>query len=537
MLETLQALVKEQNLDAYLLPMADQFQNEYVPAHAARIQTMCGFTGSAGTLVVLPDRAVLFTDGRYSIQAAQEVPNNVEVVNIRDASPAAWLEKELGSNAHIGADAWQYTIQQWQQLEQRFCHLTTTENLADQAWKNKPEAPSAPVFLHDEIYAGKSYTEKWQALAAHFPLLITESASLCWLLNIRGDDTPCTPLLNGFAILENENITVCCDVEKIPDSVKKARPEVVFLHMEEISNVVHIAKLHYDPTGCPAALKAHLAADAIAAPNPILLQKACKNSTEQAGMIACHKRDGAALQEVLNWIAAQTAGSFTELDVVAQLNNARAKQELFHDISFPPIVGYGSNGAIVHYHATENTNKTIEAGSLLLMDSGGQYLDGTTDVTRTIAIGTPTRQMQEDYTRVLKGHIALALAVFPRGTTGTQLDVLARQYLWQAGDNFDHGTGHGVGHFLSVHEGPQGISTRPNHVALQEGMILSNEPGIYREGEYGIRIENLVMVQAHPEYDGFLHFITLTHAPYDDTLIIESWLNEAEQEYLDNYKI
>jgi len=547
-------------LDGFIVPRADEHQGEYVPPRGLRLAWLTGFTGSAGLAIVLRDRAALFVDGRYTLQAAAQVNAGLfEIHHLIDEPPAQWVTASLSADAVLAYDPWLHTPQEVERFraaaERAGAVLrAVSDNPLDGVWPGQPAAPIAPVVPHLERFSGESAQSKRARLGRALQqdgiteVVLTMPESIAWLLNIRGGDVPHTPLPLSFAILRQDGtVTLFIDRRKLAPGIEHhlgnqvtvAPPEGLGPALDDLA--AEGGRVQVDPATAAAWVfnrleaakaKIHRAAD------PCLLPKACKNAAEVDGTRAAHRRDGAALTRFLAWLAREAPrGDLSEIAASDQLEAFRRENEHFRDLSFPTISGAGSNGAIVHYRATPEIEKRLEPGTLYLLDSGAQYLDGTTDVTRTIAIGEPTQEMRDRFTRVLKGHIALALARFPKGTTGTQLDGFARRALWQKGLDYDHGTGHGVGSYLGVHEGPQRISKAVNGQALLPGMIVSNEPGYYKTGAYGIRIENLVLVQpsegvAERE---MLRFETLTLAPIDRNLIEPSLLEDDEIGWLDAY--
>jgi len=546
--------------DGLIVPRADEHQGEYVPPRGQRLAWLTGFTGSAGLAIVLRDRAALFVDGRYTLQAAAQVDTKLfEIHHLIDEPPAQWLAAALAAGAVLAYDPWLHTpheIDRFRTAAEKAGAVlrAVSDNPLDRVWPGQPAAPIAPVVPHPERFSGESAHSKRTRLGHALQeegiaaVVVTMPESIAWLLNIRGGDVPHTPLPLSFAILRQDgSVTLFIDRRKLApglerhlgDQVTIAPPEELGPALDDLAGTG--ARVQVDPATAAAWVfdrldaanaKIHRAAD------PCLLPKACKNSAEVEGTRAAHRRDGAALTRFLAWLAREAPkGRLSEIAASDRLEAFRRANENFRDLSFSTISGAGSNGAIVHYRAMPETEKRLEPGTLYLLDSGAQYLDGTTDVTRTIAIGEPTQEMRDRFTRVLKGHIALALARFPKGTTGTQLDGFARRALWQEGLDYDHGTGHGVGSYLGVHEGPQRISKAVNGQPLLPGMIVSNEPGYYKAGAYGIRIENLVLVQpsqATAERE-MLGFETLTLAPIDRNLIDPSLLEDEEIAWLDAY--
>src|SRR5215470_1879986 len=557
----LRAELRRRGLDGFIVPHADRYQNEYLPACEERLAWLTGFSGSAGVAVVLADRAVLFVDGRYTLQAREQVdPAAFAIEHLVERPPETWLEQNLAAGSKLGYDPWLHTIAGAEKLaktcEAAGASLVPVEtNPIDAVWTDRPAPPQGPVVLHDLRFAGEDASAKLARVAAEVgkaradALVVSDPHAVAWAFNIRGGDIAHTPVPLAFALVPKEGRpALYVDGRKLTNTVRD--------RLEELADVREPSALEPDLGALGAAgrsvrLDQAIAADALArgvtgaggkvarASDPIALMKAIKNAVEIDGARAAHVRDGAAVARFLAWFDREApSGKLTEIDAVEALESFRRDTGQLKDVSFPTIAGSGPNGAIVHYRVTRASNRRINPGELFLVDSGGQYQDGTTDITRTIAVGAPSAEMRDRFTRVLKGHIAIARAVFPDGTTGAQLDSFARQYLWAAGLDFDHGTGHGVGSYLSVHEGPARISklgTSP----LRRGMILSNEPGYYRSGAYGIRIENLVLVVAAPPVAGgekeLNAFETLTLAPIDRRLIEPSLLTHDERRWLDDY--
>jgi Xaa-Pro aminopeptidase len=569
-LQALRASLARDGLSAYLLPVHDESLGEYPPAHRRRLEWLCGFSGSAGWAIVTADKAVMLVDGRYTLQVRDQVDVALyETHNSADMPPMQWLAKALAGvkNPTIGYDAWLISHLQasrWQnvlakKLERDVIWVADKSNRIDALWQDRPADPLAPAVVWPVAYSGRSRAEKETLLAAVMEatgldaVLLTNPESPCWLLNLRGADLPTTPQLNCTALVQRSGkqltVSLFVALEKISEQVKAdALAGVKILPESELANALKqlpkAIRLGVDPASTPrAATLALEAADVawIAGDDPCLLPRACKHHDEQTGMREAHRRDGLAVVQFLHWLdetlSTQASGAWpTEIEIGEKILEFRSAQPDFWGPSFETIAGFGSNGAIVHYRAEPHSNLQLQEGSLLLLDSGGQYPMGTTDITRTIAIGEPTQEMKERNTRVLAGHITLANAVFPQGTAGSQLDVLARAPLWEVGLDFDHGTGHGVGTFLNVHEGPQRISKRAgDHVALQPGMVVSNEPGYYKTGEYGIRIENLVMVVEDDVAEDFLRFDTITCVPIDRRLIVPELLSDEQREWLNSY--
>jgi Xaa-Pro aminopeptidase len=546
-----------QGLTGFVVPSPDEQQCEYTPVYAKRLGWLTGFTGSAGTAVLSLDQAAMFVDGRYTLQAATQTGELFEQQHITHNPPKQWIAAKLKPGTILGYDPWLHTAVDVAALRMAVVKaggklVACTRNPIDAVWKDQPATPIAPIVPQALKYAGKKASEKIAAIGKRlsderiFALIVTDADSVAWLLNIRGGDVAHSPLPLGFAIVYSDcHVDLFCDQRKISPRLAKHLGRNVYTYpretFSETLDWLAETRVQIDRTTAAAYIVDRLTAvcaDIVWATDPCKLPKAVKNKVELAGAMNAHRRDGVALTRFLGWVKKAAAqGTLTELEVAAQLHAFRRQGELFRDLSFTTIVGAGAHGAIVHYQATPESNCRIEPDSLLLVDSGAQYLDGTTDVTRTVAIGTPTVEMRDRFTRVLKGHIALANTRFPAGTTGHELDVLARHALWQVGLDYDHGTGHGVGSYLGVHEGPHGIGKKPS-VPLLPGMIVSNEPGYYKKGEYGIRIENLVFVREIniPGAERpMLGFETLTVAPIDLDLVDVSLLNGAEIDWLNSY--
>jgi Xaa-Pro aminopeptidase len=548
-------------LDGFLVPLADEHQGEYVPKHASRLKWLTGFTGSAGLAVVLADRAALFVDGRYTLQAAEQVDGDLfEIHHLADQPPTDWVGEALAKDARLGFDAWLHTgdgAGRYRRAAEKSGAKLFAEdtNPIDAVWRHQPPPPLSPIAIHDTAHTGKTSLIKRQeiakilARAGEDAVVLTQPDSIAWLANIRGGDVPYTPFVLAFAVLDKDtNLNIYTDRRKLPARVEAAlEPGITILPRGDFEGALGLLgqaglRVRADSAGVSEAILAALKAAGAKlsmAEDPCALPKACKNETELAGTRHAHQLDGVALCRFLAWLDREAgSGQLTEMSAADRLEAFRRECDDVQGLSFPTISGAGANGAIVHYRVTKESDKRLEADSLYLVDSGAQYPGGTTDVTRTVAIGTPTAEMIEMFTRVLKGHIALASAVFPDGTTGSQLDALARAPLWRAGLDYDHGTGHGVGSYLGVHEGPHRISKMPSRVAMKPGMVVSNEPGFYRTGAYGIRIENLLYVRAHGQNTGpkaFYGFDVLTLAPIDLNLVDRDMLDRGEVEWLNGY--
>lgn len=546
-IESLQKLLKDLNLDCFIVPRSDRYQGEYVVEADERLAWFTGFTGSAGIALVFQDHVALFVDGRYTLQAEQQVTDPaIRIIPLMEQSPYSYASKY--GNITIGFDPWLMSVKDYAhwKTNTQFT-LIPINNPIDLLWTDRPLRPTNPVVLHDESYSGQSLAEKLGLIYEELEKLKTDALlvmapdNMCWALNCRGSDFPFTPLVDWFGIIEKgKGVHVFCDQAKISPSILLYFGNRVQIHpIEQLSDVMlKFESIILDPEITPIYIHQLIKDKGILKSDPITLLKSCKSSTELDGIRAAHLRDGVALTKFLCWLDTENLEDHNEITVANKLEEFRQENNLYQGPSFPTISGYADHGAIVHYRATDKSAKQL-GQNLLLIDSGGQYLDGTTDVTRTITLGEPTIEQKTNYTLVLKGHITLAMSQFPVGTTGSQLDVLARFHLWQHGLDYDHGTGHGVGHYLNVHEGPQRISKAGNATALKPGMILSNEPGYYKNGHYGIRIENLVAVQktqTHYERD-MLCFETLTLAPMDRRLIDETILTSAEWQWLNAYHI
>lgn len=568
-LGALRTEMKKRGIDGFFIPRADEFQGEYVPERADRLAWVTGFTGSAGYAVVLNDSAAFFTDGRYTLQAREQVDaKDFQICSLSEdqppaptMTPAEWIEKNLPAGATFGIDPWVHTPHDMKKIKDAVEKAGGTlvllqDNPLDAAWQNQPPAPLAPVVPHPIEYAGQESLEKRQNLAKALAakdadaIAITLPEEICWLLNIRGGDVPCTPFALSYAIAHKDgSVDWFIDERKVTEDTQKWIGADVRIHApEEFSKAIEKLAadgktIWLDPASAPVKAQDIIttAGGTVQAErSPVQLMKAKKNTVEIQGSINAHIRDGVAITRFLAALSEQgAAAKHDELSATQLLQDIRAGGDKFRGLSFDTISGAGGNGAIVHYRSAPETNKPLLAGPVYLVDSGAQYLDGTTDITRTIAVDTPTQEMKENFTRVLKGHIAVAMATFPEGTTGDKLDEKARASLKEVGLDYAHGTGHGVGSYLSVHEGPCGISPRATTVPLEPGMIISNEPGYYKEGAYGIRIETLVTVieTGHTNEDGkkMLGFKTLTLAPVDRNLIEPALMSEDELTWLNNY--
>jgi len=551
--------MKSLGIGAFLVPHADEHQNEYLPASAERLAWLTGFTGSAGFAIVTTDRAVLFVDGRYTLQAADQTdPAVISIESLIDTPPSTWLAANAKKGTRIGFDPWLTTLSERKRFDKAAAkagaELISVENPVDTIWRDRPATPAGPAYLHPLLHAGKPAVEKIADIAEAIRKagadwhVVVSLVSLAWLFNLRGGDIAHIPLAFGFALVPSEGRPLLflarhrldrATLDELSAIVELREPGSL---LEGIRDLAKGRKFLCDPDTVSVAVASAIAeagGEVIEGSDPCALPRATKNEAEIAGSRAAHLRDGVAMVRFLAWLDRQKPGTVDEIGAASRLEEFRASaaREMnseLREVSFDTISGAGANGAIVHYRVTEATNRAIEDNSLYLVDSGGQYVDGTTDITRTVAIGLPPAGAVDDFILVLKGHIAIATTRFPAGTRGMDIDAFARRSLWQVGKDYAHGTGHGVGSFLSVHEGPAAISRRGTE-PLKAGMILSNEPGFYRQGLYGIRIENLILVRETADYPGFLEFETLTLSPVDRRLINPAALSPDERRWLNAY--
>ena len=563
-LKALREQLKADQLDGFVVPLTDEHMSEYVGSYAQRLAWLTGFEGSAGSAVVLPQEAAIFVDGRYTLQVRGQVDGkDWSYQSVPETSVADWLKDHAPQGARIGYDPWLHS-RDWvrkatEALAARGAELVAVEqNPIDKVWSDRPEASKAHLAVQPEKYTGRSSADKRQEIADWLTAQGADAAvlsaldSIAWAFNVRGQDVSRTPVALAFALVRSDGTAdLFVNPEKISPEVQQHLGNGVRLHdrnaFEAALRELKGQTVAVDPERAVAAIFEALdkaGAKVIPVRDPTILPKAIKNAVEIAGQKSAQYRDGAAIARFLRWVETEAPkGNVDELKASDRLEALRREDPELRDLSFDSISGAGPNGAIVHYRSSEKTNRKLEMDSIYLIDSGGQYLDGTTDITRTVVVGEPTDEMRDRFTRVLKGHIAVATAVFPKGTRGTQLDSFARRPLWEAGLDYAHGTGHGVGSFLAVHEGPQRIapvtsSQSGGDEPLQAGMIISNEPGYYKTGEYGIRIENLVLVVDKP-IEGAeketLGFETLTFAPIERRLVDVSMLSDAELGWLNNY--
>lgn len=563
-LRALRDQLKRDRLDGFVVPLTDEHMSEYVGGYAQRLAWLTGFQGSAGAAAVLPEAAAIFTDGRYTLQVRQQVDgDHWAYVGVPQTSIAAWLAENAAQGARIGYDPWLHT-RAWvneasRALAERGAVLVPVDtNPVDAIWPDRPAPSNATLSVHADDQAGQSSAQKragiadWLAARKADAVVLTALDSIAWAFNIRGADVDHTPVALAYTIVQADGTAdLFIAPEKLTDAVRQHLGNAIRVHdRREFAAALSLyarKRVAADPERAVAAIFDALdagGATVLAQRDPVVLAKALKNPVEIAGHRSASARDGAALARFLRWVEAEAPkGGQTELSCAAKLLEFRRASGMLLDTSFDTISATGAHGASPHYRVDEQSNAPLELGQLYLVDSGGQYADGTTDVTRVLPIGEPTAEMRDRFTRVLKGHIALATAVFPHGTNGGQLDAFARRPLWEAGLDYAHGTGHGVGAYLSVHEGPQRIA-QPNYPGggpsepLRAGMIISNEPGYYKAGEYGIRIENLILVEdraINGAETPMLGFETLTFCPIERSLIVADMLTAAERDWLDAY--
>ncbi|TPE59441.1 aminopeptidase P family protein [Sandaracinobacter neustonicus] len=558
-LAALRQTLKAEGLDGFIVPLTDEHMSEYVGGYAQRLGWLTGFQGSAGTAVVLADAAAIFVDGRYTIQVRSQVDGGLYQYRSVPSEPVAgWLAETAPAGARIGYDPWLTTRAFLRGAESQLARkgislVAVKSNPVDAVWADRPEPPLTPAEILGAEFTGRSSADKRAAIAAEAKkagagaVILSALDSIAWAFNIRGHDISRTPVVRAFAIVRDDgSATLFTAPAKISAEVQAhLGPDVAVQPYEAFGPALEAleGKVLLDPSSSVAAIYEALGrgrASLIEARDPTTLPKSAKNPVELDGMRAAHVRDGAAISKFLHSVDAKPP--VDEIDASDRLEAFRRESNLLKDLSFDSISAVGPNAALPHYRSEPESKRAFAGEAIYLIDSGGQYPDGTTDITRTVALGTPTAEMKDRYTRVLKGHIALAMARFPRGTRGGQLDILARQFLWSAGLDYAHGTGHGVGHFLGVHEGPQRIAAAVGAPGVDEvllpGMVLSNEPGFYKAGEYGIRIENLVIVteDSRPgDEQPMLAFETITLAPIDQRLIEPALLTAAEIDWLDSY--
>ena len=558
-IQALRTLFSREGIQAFIIPSTDPHLSEYVAPHWKSREWISGFTGSAGTIVVTTGKAGLWTDSRYFLQAAQQL-EGTEIELYKEMLPetpsiSTFLCTQLSPGDAVGIDGKMFSAEEVErmQAELQKCRIEI-KNIPDpmrELWADRPPMPEAPAFIHETKYSGKNSVEKISIIREELKkcnakaLFISALDEIAWTLNLRGNDVHCNPVIVSYLLIEEQDIHYFIQPQKITLEVAEyLKSTGISLHpYEEVETYlqqIRVESLLINPSKTNYAVYSAVNPDCkiIHGVSPVTLLKAIRNEQEIAGIHAAMQRDGVALVKFLKWLEeAVPAGKETEISVDKKLYSFRAEQDLYMGESFDTIAGYKEHGAIVHYEATPETDVPLKPEGFLLLDSGAQYLDGTTDITRTIALGELTEEEKTDYTLILKGHIALAMAKFPAGTRGAQLDVLARMPIWQRGMNFLHGTGHGVGHFLNVHEGPQSIRMNENPVTLQLGMLTSNEPGVYKAGSHGVRTENLVLVVPAGEgmFGNYLQFETVTLCPICKKGIIKELLTNEEIEWLNGY--
>ena len=552
-LAALRQAMAAEGVDAFLIPRADAHQGEYVADADARLRWLTGFSGSAGIAVITADQAAVFVDGRYKVQARAELDlGHFTPVDFPATRPAGWLPEALPEGGRVGFDPWLHPHREIEEMRKTLAPanigLVPVENLVDRIWTDRPAPPKGRVRLHDDRIAGAMAAEKRARIAADLRkqgqqfAVVTLADSLAWLLNIRGSDIPRNPVVLGFAVIgADASVQLFVDPDKFPDELRAhLGPEVSIIHPESFAAALRTldGPVRVDPASAPEAVFAALAECEIEiaeGEDPIVLPKACKNEAELDGMRAAHLTDAAVMARFLCWLDATAPGGLTEIAVAQRLEQMRREAGIL-DISFDTISAVGPHAALPHYHVTEASDLPLAEGQVLLVDSGGQYPNGTTDITRTMAVGGMAPEIREAFTRVLQGMIAVSRLRFPKGLSGRDIDAVARAPLWSVGMDYDHGTGHGVGAALCVHEGPARIS-RASEVPLSPGMILSNEPGYYREGAFGIRIENLLVVAPADSPDGreMLGFETLNFVPIDRRMIVAEMLSPVERDWLNAY--
>ena len=552
--------MEEHKIDAFIIPRADEHQNEYLASSDERVRYISGFTGSAATVIISKNKAALFTDGRYTIQAKRQLDESIfHLCHSVDHPMNVWILKNLSDKITIGFDPKLHTTKQIENLNKDLSSkniaVTPSVNFVDLIWTDQPPTPQKKVFIHHMKYSGESSSNKRSHIKKILKenkidaILISSPENLCWTFNLRGSDVPMTPIAFGYAIIDNKgNAKLFFHKNKLNGQVRTALTQDKTLSINDISEfleqIKHLAgkKIWLDSQTANVEVlrvaeevhvSTHISTD------PIYLMKAKKNAVELKGIQAAHLRDSTAIIKFIKWFMQTDPSKIDEWKAAKRIESERKKLDLFQEVSFPTISATGPNAAEAHYQLTKKTAKPLSNGDLFLFDSGGQFLDGTTDITRVLAVGKPTEEMIHCYTLVLKGHIAIHMAKFPEGTTGQQLDPLARQFLWSEGKDFDHGTGHGVGHYLSVHEGPQRIS-KTSTIPLEVGMVLSNEPGFYKTGCFGIRIENLMTVKLiksakETKQKSLFGFDILSFVPYDVRLIDKNILSQKEINWINDY--
>ena len=550
-LSTVQEELTKNKLSGYVVPHSDVHQGEYIAACDERLAWLTGFTGSAGICFVGKEKAGIFVDGRYGIQAKKQTKPPFEIIHWNKQNILQWIKKNI-MKGKIGFDPWLHSYTEIVTLRDAFANsgisLIPSDNLIDRVWSDRPAKVSKQAISYPVKLAGLSAKDKCRQIAKVMELKEADSAvitlpdSIAWLLNLRGNDVIHNPIVHAFLIIHSKgNIELFCNNNLSINNISSLESFIKVSPLENfaisLSNLKGSVLVDYATVPFAAAtILQNNGSKIILGEDPIILPKACKNKVELENARICHKRDAIHMCEFLSWIDRQDENEIDEIDVVIELENIRRKDKNLKEISFDTIAASGPNAALPHYRVNYSSNRKIKKGDVLLVDSGGQYLDGTTDITRTIAIGKQSEDVKNAFTRVLKGLISISMLKFPSGTSGRDIDAFARASLWQLGQDYAHGTGHGVGHYLSVHEGPQRIS-KFSSVEFKEGMIISNEPGFYEEGRFGIRIENLILVQTSKvgSNNSFLEFETLTFVPIDSRLISINLLDNNEREWINNY--
>lgn len=557
-ISSLRGLMKERGIDAFIIPSSDNHGSEYVSDYFRVRQWISGFTGSAGTVVITEKEAHLWVDGRYFLQGEQQI-QGTEYVLERMGEPgvktyAQWICDNVKSGGTVSFNGKVFTVAELHDLERTFrekgIEITPEEDVFDELWKDRPTMPNKKVFIHEDSYTGKTVEEKLALVKEGMNkinannLLLASLDDIAWLLNLRGGDVECNPVFLSYFLISDSNYTLYIDKEKLNDEIINilGSKSVNIKDYNDVAADLKLVKgtITFDPAKTNVWLKKAINEEVniVERRNITTDLKARKNPTELKNIENAHVKDGIAMVKFIKWVKENVNNNeITEISAADKLEKFRAEGKDFIDISFDTIAGYGPHGAIIHYKASEESNSKLQPKGLFLVDSGAQYLDGTTDITRTIALGQLTDEEKIDYTLVLKGHLNLLTAVFLEGTPGCSLDILARRALWSKGLDFKHGTGHGVGYLLNVHEGPQGIRRELNPVALEEGMIVSNEPGVYKAGKHGVRIENLIAVQSKEknEFGKFMCFKNLTLCPYELDAIEISLLTNEEKGWLNDY--
>ncbi|KEZ85179.1 peptidase M24 [Clostridium sulfidigenes] len=557
-IESLRSLMKERSIDAFIIPSSDNHGSEYVSDYFRVRQWISGFTGSAGTVVITEKEAHLWVDGRYFLQGEQQI-QGTEYILERMGEPdvktyTQWICDNVKTGGTVSFNGKVFTVSQLHDLEEAFqekgIKTKPEEDIFDIIWKDRPTMPNKKIFIHEDSYAGKTVEEKLTLVKEEMKninvnnLLLASLDDIAWLLNLRGGDVECNPVFLSYFLISDDKYILYVDKEKLNEKIINLL-SIKSISIKDYNDIVSDLKLikgniTFDPSKTNVWLKESInkEVNTIEKRNITTDLKARKNSVELKNIENAHIKDGIAMVKFIKWVKENVNNEeITEISAAEKLKKLRAEGEDFIDISFDTIAGYGPHGAIIHYKASEESSLKLQPKGLFLVDSGAQYLDGTTDITRTIALGELTEEEKEDYTLVLKGHLNLSTAIFLEGTPGCSLDVLARRALWSKGLDFKHGTGHGVGYLLNVHEGPQGIRRELNPIALEEGMIVSNEPGVYKADKHGVRIENLIAVQEKEKNDfgKFMCFKDLTLCPYELDAINISLLNEDEKSWLNDY--